>query len=265
MNKSAYELQRAELLTQLNLHLATAESCTGGLIGHRITNIPGSSNYYLGGLVAYANQLKTTQLGVNTQTLERYGAVSRETVLEMARGVRIALSADIGLSVSGIAGPGGGTPEKPVGLTWIGLSAENYEQAWSYLWSGSRLQIKQQAADKALELLVEYLAAEAIRTSSGMPPHGQLEKTIAPHRKEYPEMEPVETTIRFGSNGEVSILSIRKDSQNYPVISPGRNWKDEQGLHVLVMLINHQVQEVFFDTTDFCWYLRSSSGQISKA
>ncbi len=96
-------------------------------------------------------------LGVRENTIEKYGAVSQETVLEMASGARKVLGADIGLSVSGVAGPSGGTPEKPVGLTWIGLSTAESDKAWSYTWSGDRLQIKDQSARQALQLLVDYL------------------------------------------------------------------------------------------------------------
>jgi PncC family amidohydrolase len=156
----ALESQVGDLLRQKGWYLATAESCTGGLIGHRLTNVPGSSDYYLGGIIAYANPVKIHTLGVNQRTIDLYGAVSRETVIEMARGARIKLSAQIGLSVSGIAGPGGASPEKPVGLTWIGLSTPDYEQAWSYIWSGDRLQVKEQTANQGLKLLVEFLKSD---------------------------------------------------------------------------------------------------------
>src|SRR3972149_5299534 len=126
-----------ELLKQRRWKLAAAESCTGGLIGHRLTNVPGSSIYYQGSVTAYAYEAKVRLLGVRWETLKKYGAVSQEVVLEMARGVRKALAADIGLSVSGIAGPGGGTPDKPVGLTWIGLSTDDLERAWSFIWPGN--------------------------------------------------------------------------------------------------------------------------------
>ncbi len=152
------EVLVGQLLRRSGLRLAVAESCTGGLIGHRITNIPGSSTYYMGSVTAYAYEAKVRMLGVRWETLEKYGAVSKETVIEMARGVRKALAADIGLSVSGIAGPGGGTPEKPVGLTWIGLSAADTDEAWEHIWHGDRLQIKEQTADQALRLLVDYLS-----------------------------------------------------------------------------------------------------------
>lgn len=151
------EVQVGELLRRRGLRLAIAESCTGGLISHRVTNVPGSSTYYMGGVTAYAYEAKVRILGVRWETLETWGAVSQQTVLEMAQGVRKALAADIGLSISGIAGPGGGTPEKPVGLTWIGLSAEGIDEAWQHIWTGDRLQVKEQSAEAALQLLVDYL------------------------------------------------------------------------------------------------------------
>jgi PncC family amidohydrolase len=163
MVENSVEIKVGELLRRLGLKLAVAESCTGGLVGHRITNVPGSSEYFIGGVTAYAYEAKVKLLGVSWDTLSRYGAVSRETVLEMAHGVRNAFGADIGVSVSGIAGPGGGMPEKPVGLTWIGLSASGFEQARSFVFPGDRLEVKEQAAKQALCMLSEYL----VRISEG--------------------------------------------------------------------------------------------------
>lgn len=160
MENTTPEFRIGELLRQLGWRLATAESCTGGLIGHRLTNVPGSSDYYLGGIIAYANPVKQALLGVRAETLEQHGAVSRETVLEMARGVRTALATEAGLSVSGIAGPGGGTPTKPVGLVWIGLSLPGCEQAWKFHFQGDRLQVKEQAAEQALALLENLLGEQ---------------------------------------------------------------------------------------------------------
>jgi PncC family amidohydrolase len=157
MNDQPLEIQIGELLRQRGLRLAVAESCTGGLIGDRITNVAGSSTYFIGGVISYAYEAKVRLLGVRWETLEAHGAVSRETVLEMARGVRNVLAVDIGLAVSGIAGPAGGTPDKPVGTTWIGLSAPGYEQAWLNQLEGDRLQIKERAAGRALQYLAEYL------------------------------------------------------------------------------------------------------------
>lgn len=151
------EVLVGELLRRRGLRLSVAESCTGGLIGHRITNVAGSSTYYMGSVTAYAYEAKVRLLGVRWATLEKYGAVSKETVLEMAKGVRRALAADIGLSVSGIAGPGGGTPEKPVGLLWIGLSVASVDEAWRFVFPGDRMEVKSQSAEAALQLLVGHL------------------------------------------------------------------------------------------------------------
>lgn len=157
MNGLLPEYLIGDLLRDQNLKLAVAESCTGGLIGHLLTNVPGSSDYYVGGIVSYANEVKIHTLGVHQDTLEKHGAVSEETVLEMARGVRLTLHADIGLSVSGIAGPGGWTAEKPVGTVWIGLVAEDTEQARHHILDGDRIEIKEQAARQALKIVIEYL------------------------------------------------------------------------------------------------------------
>jgi PncC family amidohydrolase len=145
------------LLRQRGLKLATAESCTGGLIADHISDVPGSSDYFVGGVVAYAYEAKVALLHVSWDTLRRYGAVSRETVIEMARGVRTALGADIGISVSGIAGPGGGLPEKPVGTTWIGLSARDGDWARKFVWDGDRRANKESSAQAALQVVLDYL------------------------------------------------------------------------------------------------------------
>lgn len=151
------EGQIGRLLRERGLKLSLAESCTGGLLGDRITNLPGSSEYFWGSLVTYAYEAKVALLGVSWETLNSKGAVSRETVLEMARGARAALSTDIAVSVSGIAGPGGGTDEKPVGTTWICLAAADGEWTRHFQFEGDRLQNKASAADAALQLLLDYL------------------------------------------------------------------------------------------------------------
>lgn len=155
--EDSLEVRVGRQLRQRGWRLAVAESCTGGLIGHRITNVPGSSTYYVGSIIAYAYDAKVRLLGVSWKALETHGAVSREVALEMAEGVRKTLSADVGLAVSGIAGPGGGTPEKPVGLTWIGLSTPEGHWSQRHLWTGDRLENKTQTAEAALQLLYHYL------------------------------------------------------------------------------------------------------------
>jgi PncC family amidohydrolase len=151
------EVLIGNILKARGLKLAAAESCTGGLIGSRITDIPGSSEYFLGSIVAYAYEVKVSLLGVPWDTLNSYGAVSRETVLAMAHGARNLLQSDIAISVSGIAGPGGGTLEKPVGTTWIGLVSGGGEWASKFQFSGNREENKSFAATAALQMLLDYL------------------------------------------------------------------------------------------------------------
>ena len=157
---TSLEIQIGEALRDKGLRLALAESCTGGLVGHRVTNIPGSSTYYMGSVTAYAYEAKVRLLGVQWETLEKHGAVSDETVAEMALGVRRALAADVGVSISGIAGPGGGTPQKPVGLVYFGLSAAKGIWTTFQNFKGDREQVKEQAADFALQYVLQYLKGE---------------------------------------------------------------------------------------------------------
>jgi len=145
------------LLAESKLKLAVAESCTGGLLGHRITNVPGSSDYFEGGVVAYSYEAKERLLGVHHDTLYEHGAVSAETAMEMARGVRRALGADIGLAVTGIAGPGGGMPGKPVGLVYIALSSRNGEYVERHVWDDDREGNKLRSTEAALKMLQEFL------------------------------------------------------------------------------------------------------------
>ncbi|MBC7225832.1 MAG: nicotinamide-nucleotide amidohydrolase family protein [Thermoflexales bacterium] len=152
------EVVVGHLLRERGLTLAAAESCTGGLLSHRITNVPGSSDYYLGSVTAYANAVKERLLGVPRGVLETWGAVSRETALAMARGARRLLGADLALSVTGIAGPGGETPGKPVGLTYIALAASDGEWVEEHRWTGDRSANKAASASAALALLRWYLA-----------------------------------------------------------------------------------------------------------
>ena len=145
------------LMTERNLTLSTCESCTGGLILHRLTNIPGSSSYVMGGFVTYSNAAKAKFAHVRKKTLNQFGAVSKETALEMARGTRLSFGTDVCVSVTGIAGPGGGTLDKPVGLTYIGLCTPEFERVERYVWAGEREANKASSAQAALPLLYEYL------------------------------------------------------------------------------------------------------------
>lgn len=139
-----------QLLLETRQTLALAESCTGGYLSHRITAVAGSSAYFYGGAVTYANEAKMHFLGVQPQTLEKYGAVSRETALEMSRGIREKTGASVGLSVTGIAGPTGGSLEKPVGTVWMSISQANFHDARPFLFSGGREAIIQGTSQAAL-------------------------------------------------------------------------------------------------------------------
>ena len=154
------EITLGKLLRKRGLNLATAESCTGGLLADHITDIPGSSDYFVGGVVSYAYEAKVALVHVSWDTLRLHGAVSRETTIEMARGVRTSLGADIGVSVTGIAGPSGGLPDKPVGTTWIGLSARDGDWARKFVWDGDRRLNKEYSAQAAMQFVIDYLAGK---------------------------------------------------------------------------------------------------------
>ena len=148
-------------LREQGLKLALAESCTGGLLSSMITDVAGSSDYFLGSVVAYDNGVKQTELGVKATTLKKYGAVSKETVLEMARGVRKRLQADISAAITGIAGPGGGSHEKPVGFVFIAVSKGRTTEVQRFVFKGGRKSIKKQSAEAALSMLAEALGIKS--------------------------------------------------------------------------------------------------------
>ncbi|HDQ41042.1 MAG TPA: CinA family protein [Desulfonatronum sp.] len=139
------------------LRLAVAESCSGGLIAHWLTNVPGSSHWFSGGVVAYANAVKVRCLGVPETAIASHGAVSREVVLAMALGVRDLLATDSALAVSGIAGPGGGSPEKPVGTVWMAWVLQDAIRSKGFQFRGTRLQIKKLTAMRAMAGMLEML------------------------------------------------------------------------------------------------------------
>jgi len=149
----ALEEKVGQLLMEKNQTLALAESCTGGFISYRIIRIAGSSAYYYGGAVTYSNEAKVKFLGVKPATLEKYGAVSEQTALEMSRGIREKTGASVGLSVTGIAGPSGGTPEKPVGTVWISLARRNNHEARQFQFHGERERVILGTSQAALNWL----------------------------------------------------------------------------------------------------------------
>ena len=153
------DLCRARRLT-----LATAESCTGGLVAARLTGVSGSSDVFRGAVVAYANDVKETELGVSRELLERHGAVSAEVARAMSLGVRERLGVDVGVAVTGIAGPDGGTPEKPVGLVYLHASSADFEAAREFELPGDREMVRGRAAAGALHLVRRLLEHSASRS-----------------------------------------------------------------------------------------------------
>jgi PncC family amidohydrolase len=154
-NSMRLEEKVLKKFTQKGLTLALAESCTGGLIGDRLTNVPGSSDYFYLGITAYHNTAKTKILGVSPALIKKYGAVSAPVARAMAEGARKILKTDLALSVTGIAGPAGATKTKPVGLVFIALSSRSRTIAKQFLFKGNRLAIKKQTAQTALKMLAK--------------------------------------------------------------------------------------------------------------
>ena len=158
-----YDLERevATLLTEKDMTIALAESCSGGLLGHRLTSIPGSSAYFLGGVIVYSNEIKTQVLGIRYEVLRKEGAVSDTVARLMAIAVRGRFGADIGMAITGIAGPGGGTQEKKVGLVYVGLADTKKCRVCRFdLSRKSRVAVKNFSTTGALEMLKEFLKQE---------------------------------------------------------------------------------------------------------
>jgi len=164
--KTSLAQQLALALLTRRLTVATAESCTGGLVSDCITDVPGSSHYFRGGIVAYSNTAKEKLLGVDANTLAQHGAVSRETAEEMADGARRVFGTDLAVSITGIAGPDGGTPEKPIGLAWIGVSSTHGSKAFRCLWKGDRRTNKEASAHEALSRLLQLAESLPPRDSA---------------------------------------------------------------------------------------------------
>jgi PncC family amidohydrolase len=159
-----FPLERAlvEEMKIRGLTLATAESCTGGLLGARITDVPGASSVYLGGVVAYANSAKAGILGVDPETIRDHGAVSEPTAKAMASGCRERFEAMMGVSITGVAGPDGGTAVNPIGSVWIGVADERASLAHHFQFSGNREMVRERSVAKALELVWRRIRGEAV-------------------------------------------------------------------------------------------------------
>ncbi len=151
-----------ELLTEKGYTITFAESCTGGLASAALVNTAGASEVLKCSLVTYANEAKRDLLGVKEETLEKYGAVSQQTACEMAQGAASFAKADVAVSITGIAGPGGGTKEKPVGLVYIACSVKGMIRAEKHIFTGDRLQVRQSSAQRALQMAVECILEKKI-------------------------------------------------------------------------------------------------------
>jgi len=224
------------LLSARGLTVATAESCTGGLIAHRLTNVAGSSAYLLGGAVSYSNGVKQNLLGVPAETLVTHGAVSEQTALAMARGARRLFGADVAVSSTGIAGPGGGTPQKPVGLVYVGLSADGYETVERHVWPHDRIGNKEASAEAALALLRSALEAGRVTTVAA---DGAAEPTLA--------------EVEVAADGALRPRAFMWRGARQTVASIGRQWTDAAGRHVLVMNAAQETFELIGATT---WHAR---------
>ncbi len=156
-HRSRPEALIGRILKKRGLTLAVAESCTGGLLSNTLTNIPGSSDYFIGGVVAYSNDVKRSVLGVRAKTLRMFGAVSRQTAEEMAAGVKKRLKSDVSISITGIAGPGGGSRLKPVGTVFVAVSSGKEVMVRKFSFKGTRLSIKKKSSLGALSMLLKIV------------------------------------------------------------------------------------------------------------
>lgn len=219
------ENEVVRLLTERKLTIATGESCTGGLIANRITNVAGSSACLLGSLVAYSNQVKERIAGVSGETLAQHGAVSAEVARELARGVRSLFEADVAVSVTGIAGPGGSTPGKPVGLTYIGICAVGYEQVAKHIWQSDRIGNKQQSADAALNMVLDYLGAQMEAENNDADLATDVEANLA-------------------ADGHITVRAFTWQGRRLVVTSSGRQWQESDRRHVLVQTSSGETLEL---------------------
>jgi PncC family amidohydrolase len=256
MGQETYALSQSlgERLRQRRLTLACAESCTGGLLSAQIVAVPGSSDYFLGGVVAYANQIKAGVLGVREATLAAHGAVSWQTATEMAAGVRSLCDVSLALSTTGIAGPSGGAPNKPVGLVYIALAAPECVWWEQHRWAGSRAENNAQTMLAALALLERYLDGDL----------GEMRATEARGYVSSTETgAPIQVELAAGACWP---LAFWQRGQRYLIESYGRSWEDAAGdRHVLVMSQGHGVFELRHNPGLGKWFVLRTGEQTMLA
>lgn len=249
MDADALARQSGQVLKQRQLTLATAESCTGGLLATHITNVPGSSAYFKGAVVAYADEVKRQLLGVSADALAQHGAVSRETALAMARGARTLLNCDLALAITGIAGPAGGSPRKPVGLVYVALAAVDAQECRECRWDGNRWENREWSARVALELLLEYLAASPAKPEQPPPQPGT----------------PTSVDARFDEQGQLAPRAFQWRGQWVQVASIGRVWSvSRAGVHVQHYLVSTPGETIFdiaYEPISARWYATLSGSR----
>jgi len=259
--KIALEERIGSLLVNQGLTLATAESCTGGLVAHRITNVPGSSAYFLGGVVAYANEAKAALLGVQAETLAVHGAVSEETAREMARGARQRLGADVVVAITGIAGPAGATPDKPVGLTFVALSAPGMDPSAPdvdlverHVWTGTRLENKEASAEAALRLVADWLkkrGSRRFRERQGLPERAMVEFIN----------ESVGVDAQMRPDGTATPLGFAWRSRHYRIESWGRQGVETKDGHTWRYYL---VQTAGGETWELCRDIETAQWRLTR-
>jgi len=246
MDADTLARQSGELLKQRQLTLATAESCTGGLLATHLTNIPGSSAYFSGGVIAYCDEIKRQLLGVPGDVIAHHGAVSRETALTMASGARKLLGSDLALATTGIAGPTGGSPHKPVGLVYVALAAADAHECHECRWEGNRWENREWSTGAALELLLEYLSAFRAKAEQPSPRPGV----------------PVSVDVRFDERGQLTPRAFQWRGQWVRVASVGRVWDESRGgvfaQHYLVSTSSEVLFDIAYEPVPARWYARLS-------
>lgn len=233
-------------LAQHHLTIALAESCTGGMLASVLTDIAGSSHYVIGGVVSYSNFAKMHALGVRTETLDAHGAVSPETAAEMARGARKLMQTDVAVSVTGIAGPGGGSPEKPTGLVYLHLAAAEVDWGEMHIWPHDRIGNKRASVAAGLRLALRYVKEHSIRVDP---------KPLAEAAQDAMPTLLVEASWRAGA---WRLQAIWLAGQRRQVVGVGRQERTPEGVWIMTAeLADGSRVELLADAQSGVWRLRN--------